>query len=217
MRNMLTAKNPIDSLHVCWQCLEVVEIAGPFCPQCHAIQPVVDNDPFRCLGLPHEFSLSSEEIESKYITVQRLVHPDRFVQESPKARLFAQQQAAAVNDAYRLLKDPYERALALLGTSGAKSENDKDDPEALQKIFFWRLRAAEAESLEEITSYEAELAQALMSQEQDMQDAFAHQDKVRLLQAARQFRYLTKLLLEIKNKKSTLAEPHTSLGKKDID
>lgn len=56
------------------------------------------------------FDLDVAELERRYKALQLRLHPDRFGTASPLEREHAAQQAAAVNQAYDVLKRPLRRA-----------------------------------------------------------------------------------------------------------
>src|SRR6185369_3653536 len=71
-----------------------------------------------------------------YFAGQRRWHPDRFVSKPPAERARASIEAAALNDAYRTLKDPLSRAVYLAGLNGVVLPGDGktiDDPELLME------------------------------------------------------------------------------------
>lgn len=74
-------------------------------------------DPFEALGLPKRFEIAEEEIDRAWRNAASRCHPDRF--SDPVAREQASREAARLNAARTLLRDPLERAEALLGVRGA--------------------------------------------------------------------------------------------------
>ena len=71
-------------------------------------------DYFAILGLPQSCKLDRWELDSRYHKLQAQWHPDRFINESEPERKLAMQQTSLVNDAYRVLKQPLQRAEHLL-------------------------------------------------------------------------------------------------------
>ena len=101
------------------------------CDFCHSLNPVSSvTDYFTLLGLERKFDLSEEELQRKFISVSRYVHPDFHGAAPDEAQELALRLSAAVNDAYRTLKDPASRAAYLLELMGGKSSAaDKSVPE----------------------------------------------------------------------------------------
>ncbi len=103
----------------------------PVCDYCHSLNPIpAMTDYFTLLGLPQQFDIDPSELQSKFIELNRHAHPDHHAGESPQSQQLALTVSAALNDAYRTLKDPFTRAGYLLETLGGKSSaQDKSVPE----------------------------------------------------------------------------------------
>ena len=82
------------------------------------MQSGFSNNYFELFGLPVDFDVDYEALPLRYRDLQKAVHPDRFVNASDEERRLSVQQAAMVNDAYRILKSPLERARYLLKLNG---------------------------------------------------------------------------------------------------
>lgn len=76
------------------------------------------NDPFELFGIPAAYDVDLAALERRYKELARETHPDRFAQAAAAARRAAMQRAVAVNDAWRLLRDPVRRAELLLRRAG---------------------------------------------------------------------------------------------------
>jgi molecular chaperone HscB len=57
-------------------------------------------------------------LDKSYRAIQTQIHPDRHAAAGDAERRAAQSTATDVNDAYRILRDPVQRAKALLGLHG---------------------------------------------------------------------------------------------------
>lgn len=102
------------------------------CDFCHRINPaaLVGADYFTLLGVERRYDLDEQELTRKFLTLNRHTHPDVHSGQSVEAQSLALQVSAAVNDAYRTLKDPAGRAAYLLELLGGKSSaEDKSVPE----------------------------------------------------------------------------------------
>jgi molecular chaperone HscB len=76
------------------------------------------HDYFQRLGLPRRFSVDAEQLERAYLARSRAVHPD-YHQASSSSELAASLDlAAALNEAYNTLRDPFTRAEYLLTLEG---------------------------------------------------------------------------------------------------
>src|SRR5438552_12225767 len=88
-------------------------------------------DFFQRLGLPRRFSVDADELERAYLARSRAVHPDYHLAASASELAASLELAAALNEAYNTLRDPFARAeylLALVGGPGASE--DKQMPAA---------------------------------------------------------------------------------------
>lgn len=85
-------------------------------------------DPFDTLGLVPTFDLDVAAAERVVRELSRALHPDRHANAPPSARRAALGKSIEVNDAWRTLKDPVTRALALLRRLGVDLEESKEPP-----------------------------------------------------------------------------------------
>jgi molecular chaperone HscB len=95
-------------------------------------------DHFEFLGLPRRLSLDTAMLQQRFYELSRQHHPDRFAASDPQARAQAEHASAALNDAYRTLRDPVSRAEYLLRLEGFDSgeQRGKDvPPELLEEVF----------------------------------------------------------------------------------
>jgi molecular chaperone HscB len=101
------------------------------CDYCHTIGPdAAVADHFTLLGLPRCFDLDLAEIHRKFLALSRHAHPDFHAEDTPEVQQLHLQVSAALNDAYRTLKDPATRAAYLLMLFGGKSSaDDKSVPD----------------------------------------------------------------------------------------
>ena len=73
---------------------------------------------FELFGLPARISIDTAALEARYHELQREVHPDRFAAAPDAERRASMQWTTRVNEAYRTLKNPVERARYLLELNG---------------------------------------------------------------------------------------------------
>jgi molecular chaperone HscB len=69
-------------------------------------------------GLEPVFALNADSLDSAYRDIQAKVHPDRFAHAGDAERRASLQWTTRVNEAYRTLKDPLQRAKHLLELRG---------------------------------------------------------------------------------------------------
>jgi molecular chaperone HscB len=76
------------------------------------------SDPFELFGLARAYALDRAALEQAYKDLQALIHPDRFASAGDAERRASMQLTTRVNEAYRILRDPVQRAKALLEMRG---------------------------------------------------------------------------------------------------
>ena len=77
---------------------------------------------FELFGLPAAFALDKEVLEKAYREIQSQVHPDRFAHAGDAERRASLQWTTRVNEAYRILKNPVQRAKHILELHGVDVE-----------------------------------------------------------------------------------------------
>lgn len=87
-------------------------------------------DPFQVFGLPRTLDLDERALEARYLKLSRDSHPDLHRSAGTIDCIAVLQRAAEVNDAWKVLRDPWQRARALLEleSPGALDRNKKLDP-----------------------------------------------------------------------------------------
>ena len=73
---------------------------------------------FELFGLQPAFALDGEGLERAYREIQSQVHPDRFAHAGDAERRASLQWTTRVNEAYRTLKNPVQRASHILSLRG---------------------------------------------------------------------------------------------------
>jgi len=73
---------------------------------------------FELFGLAPVFALDVERLEAAYRDIQSKVHPDRHAHAGDAERRASMQMTTRVNEAYRTLKNPVQRAKYLLELNG---------------------------------------------------------------------------------------------------
>jgi len=73
---------------------------------------------FELLGLAPAFALETGQLDRSYREIQSKIHPDRFAHAGDAERRASMQWSTQVNEAYRTLKSPVQRAKYLLELNG---------------------------------------------------------------------------------------------------
>ena len=158
----------------------------------------IDDDDFTLFGLPQRFALDRTALDAKWRALQSEVHPDRFASEGAAAQRVAMQWAVRVNEAYRRLKTPLERAAYLCELRGAmiNAEHNTAMPASfLMQQMAWREAlddadgAASVQALDdEVQAHERQLFERLGQLLDEQGDAAAAAQQVRGLMFVARFR-----------------------------
>jgi molecular chaperone HscB len=95
------------------------------------VSHVTAPDPFTVFGVSRSLDLDARMLERRYLTLSRECHPDLLrAQETTGDCLAVLKRSAEVNDAWKILRDPWQRARALLeaASPGVLERNKKLDP-----------------------------------------------------------------------------------------
>ncbi|HHB92058.1 MAG TPA: Fe-S protein assembly co-chaperone HscB [Thioploca sp.] len=79
---------------------------------------------FTIFGLPQSFDVDIHKLSAYYRDLQRVVHPDKFINAPERERRLAMQKAVQINEAFQTLKDPLKCGLYLLQLHGIDTDND---------------------------------------------------------------------------------------------
>ncbi len=103
---------------LCWNCRESLS-ESDLCSSCIKIQPIGhDADFFSILGLPVQLIVDMNELTERFHLKSRLFHPDFHRLENGTEQDISLNNAALLNQAFKTLKDPFERALYYLDLTG---------------------------------------------------------------------------------------------------
>ena len=120
----------------CWRCGASADVLA--CAACGAPQAsVADLDRFAVLGLPRRLTVDRGDLERRYLDASRTVHPDRHQTADDRTRTLSLAASAAVNQAYRTLRDPVARGRYWLELHGLPLGKDNNRvPPALAELVF---------------------------------------------------------------------------------
>ena len=121
----------------CWNC-GAVHAPGLFCPACNALQPLPERaDYFQILELPRRLVIDPELLQKHYYELHRCLHPDLYQTGPQAARQASLRNTAALNRAYRSLRDPVDRGLYWLTLQGESlgADNKRVPPDLAAVVF----------------------------------------------------------------------------------
>ncbi|HEY2821954.1 MAG TPA: Fe-S protein assembly co-chaperone HscB [Candidatus Acidoferrum sp.] len=95
-------------------------------------------DYFAIFSLPRKLWIEMPGLEQKFLQLSWKLHPDNFVNASAEEQAESLKRSSALNDAYRVLRDPVARVEYLLEIEGARKEGEQKQqapPELLEEVF----------------------------------------------------------------------------------
>ena len=158
---------------------------------------------FNLFQLEPSFNIDTEALEQTYRALAARFHPDRFASASAFEQKQAVMMSSTINDAYRTLKSPIDRAAYLLKTQNIDAdapEHTSFSPEFLMQQMEWRETLMDAQmeqNHDAIRAPDQEIQAVQSNLYQDLQQAFEQQDYESAAQWVRHGRFLNKLRNEI--------------------
>ena len=95
-------------------------------------------DHFSLFGLPRKLWIEMSALEKKFLELSWKLHPDKFVNAGAAEQELSLKTSSALNDAYRVLRDPVARVEYLLELEGMRKEGEHKQqapPELLEEVF----------------------------------------------------------------------------------
>jgi molecular chaperone HscB len=127
---------------------------------------------FELFGVPERFAQDSAALDARWKELQREAHPDRFAAQGAAAQRVAMQWSVRINEAYRRLKDPLQRAGYLCELRGAPidAENNTAMPATfLIEQMEWREALDEAADEPALAALDEQLRAARAQVLQDIE------------------------------------------------
>jgi len=119
---------------------------------------------FEIFGFPEYYDLDLSELSSRFRKLQSAIHPDKYASASDAERRLSVEKSALINEAYRALKSPLERARYLLKLRGLDLSNDTSmvmAPEFLMQQMELREQLEQVKSSDDPLSRLEELSQKI--------------------------------------------------------
>ena len=158
---------------------------------------------FTLFRIEPAFDIDAENLEQTYRALAARFHPDKFASASAFEQKQAVMMSSTINDAYRTLRNPIDRAAYLLKTLGIDAdapEHTSFAPDFLMQQMEWRETLVEARAESDLKTLENLNDEIRAEQEKlfcDLKQSFACQDYDTAAQQVRQGRFLDKLRNEI--------------------
>lgn len=84
------------------------------------------NNYFELFELPVSFDVPKEHLDTRFRSLQRFLHPDKFASAADAERRWSMQAASFVNEAYQTLSMPLKRASYILSLNGISLDEETD-------------------------------------------------------------------------------------------
>lgn len=168
----------------------------------------LQSDDFELMGLPRRYALDLAALEQRWKDLQREVHPDRFAAQGPAAQRVAMQWSVRINEAYRRLRDPLQRAAYLCELAGhpvRAEDNTAMPPAFLMQQMEWREGLEDAQQAADLASLESavqrERAQWLARCAAALDEG---RDPASAVEAVRALMFVDRFLAELDRKRERL-------------
>jgi molecular chaperone HscB len=100
--------------------------------------PALPADYFAVFRLDRRLKIDESALQRRFYELSRQYHPDRFAGRPAREQEYALEMTALLNDAYRVLRDPVQRAEYLLKREGfdiGEGRSNNVPPELLEEVF----------------------------------------------------------------------------------
>lgn len=173
---------------------------------------------FELFELPISFDVNLQDLSQRYRELQRVVHPDKFVNASGRERLLSVEKAALINDAYQILKSPQRRARYMLELQSVSFDDEKDmavDPSFLMEQIELRESLGElnqtADPMRSLNEIMADIKNRIAIVIQGLRDGLVQQElddsqKSNLKQLIHKMQFLNKLQEEAEYQEEKLLD-----------
>ncbi len=169
---------------------------------------------FSLLGIEPSFDINEQLLAKNHLNLQKTLHPDRFVNDTPRQKLEAVNRMAMVNEAYQTLADPYRRGEYLLQLAGWHKPDENitiKSPALLMEQMELRDRLAEikliCDPFDALELFQAHIEDLISQQVKQISDLFNHYHSEKsesqhyqsiIFEALVRLKFLYKLLDEIR-------------------
>ncbi len=159
------------------------------------------------------YAIDSAALEQTWRALAARVHPDRYATASPAERRVAMQWASSVNEGYRILKSPLNRARYLCEQAGCDLQaesNTRMDGAFLMRQMEWREQLDEAREQRSASAFET-LLQAIGQAQDEMHRALTalidqRHDYEHASQKVREWMFIEKLAHEVQSSRNDLTD-----------
>jgi len=139
---------------------------------------------FSFFGLPPNLTVDLDDLKARFYKLSREWHPDRFSRAPAADQQRALDATAIINDGYRVLRDPIQRAEYVLSKNGfdiGEQKSKNVPPELLEEVFelnmaLEELRSGDEDARPSLESAKAKFGGMLAEIDADLAGLFAKYD-----------------------------------------
>ena len=154
--------------------------------------------PFQLFGIKPSFDVNQQVVEETYLSLQKQLHPDNFVNKSPSEQMYAMSAGANLNDAYNILTDSVNLSCQILEINGFMDIlNRKPSAALMGEQFELREALDEDENLENLKQ---DVAKRIEECYKNLSASFSKQDYKNAVDQTIELRFLTKFAKDVKRK-----------------
>lgn len=161
-------------------------------------------NPFEVFDLPVDFKLDTQTLNTRYLELQKTLHPDNFASSSAAEQRVAMQKSTEVNDALKTLKDPILRAEAIVALNTGEQQDleqkSTQDVAFLMQQLQWREQLEDLENQKDesgISAFAKEIKQETQQLLTALSDSLQAQQWAQAAQLCDKLRFTRKLTEEI--------------------
>lgn len=185
----------------CDFCRKGQDTSTLMCDSCGHFKAFEKVDYFTLFSLNVDFNIDLQDLENKYISLQRDVHPDKFKSESKSAisQVKSMQCSVYLNDAYETLKSPRKRAEYLFKINNLEDmlqQKNLMDNEMMMRQLEWRERIETADSKDVSSQLKREIVDLI----KDLSLSFREKDFAKAASLTVELAFYDKLKKELKQK-----------------
>jgi molecular chaperone HscB len=135
---------------------------------------------FSVFNLKDSYMIDKNDLDKQYKDLQKIVHPDKYVNENEEILKEAQECSSYVSNAYQILKDDYNRANYLLKLKGKNGIEDGDksekNQEFLEELMMIQEQIEECSSRHELEKIKFEVCEKINKSKQELEFSFSNEE-----------------------------------------
>ena len=159
---------------------------------------------FDTFNLPVLFNIDIDMLNHQYRTLQKTIHPDRFVNATDVEKKQSLQKSTQINDAYQVLKDPIKRASHIISLHQVLKENTLP-PDFLMQQMEWEEEFETINDLEQVQLFSDKIdGEKKMLMDLLAMDLDEKKDWESATNIIGKLKFITNLFLRIQQKKLSM-------------